>query len=105
MSDAARSNSASSNAVSSSATPAGPSMAAGQAPVQVVDAPLVYRRLLGYARPHLGMFSIGVLGMALFASTDAAIAYLVQRFLGGAFVEPDPRILWASPLGASGLCG
>jgi subfamily B ATP-binding cassette protein MsbA len=100
MSDAARSNSASSNAVSSSATPAGPSMAAGQAPVQVVDAPLVYRRLLGYARPHLGMFSIGVLGMALFASTDAAIAYLVQRFLGGAFVEPDPRILWAIPLGA-----
>ena len=100
MSDASRSNSASSDAASSNATPAGPSMAAGQAPVQVVDAPRVYRRLLGYARPHLGMFSIGVLGMALFASTDAAIAYLVQKFLGGAFVEPDPRILWAIPLGA-----
>jgi len=77
--------------------------AGAQAPVQVVDAPRVYKRLLSYARPHLGMFSIGVLGMALFASTDAAIAYLVQRFLGGAFVEPDPRILWAVPLGAIGL--
>lgn len=65
-----------------------------------VDASKVYRRLLGYARPHLGMFAIGVLGMATFASTDAALAYLVQRFLGGAFVEPDPRIVWAIPLGA-----
>jgi subfamily B ATP-binding cassette protein MsbA len=46
------------------------------------------------------MFLIGVAGMALFAATDAAIAYLVQRFLGGAFVEPDPRIIWAVPVGA-----
>ena len=65
-----------------------------------VDASKVYRRLLGYARPHLGMFAIGVLGMATFAATDAALAYLVQRFLGGAFVEPDPRIVWAVPIGA-----
>ena len=64
------------------------------------DAATVYRRLLGYARPHLGMFAIGVLGMATFASTDAALAYLVQRFLGGAFVDPDPRIVWAVPIGA-----
>ncbi len=71
-----------------------------QRPVEIVDAGQVYRRLLGYARPHLGMFLIGVAGMALFAATDAAIAYLVQRFLGGAFVEPDPRIIWAVPVGA-----
>lgn len=71
-----------------------------QRPVEIVDAGQVYRRLLGYARPHLGMFLIGVAGMALFAATDAAIAYLVQRFLGGAFVEPDPRITWAVPVGA-----
>ena len=68
-------------------------------PVQS-DAAAVYRRLLGYARPHLGMFAIGVLGMATFASTDAALAYLVQRFLGGAFVDPDPRIVWVVPIGA-----
>jgi subfamily B ATP-binding cassette protein MsbA len=71
-----------------------------QRPVEIADAAKVYRRLLGYARPHLGMFLIGVFGMALFAATDAAIAVLVQRFLGGAFVEPDPRIVWAIPLGA-----
>ncbi|MGA1375241.1 MAG: lipid A export permease/ATP-binding protein MsbA [Steroidobacteraceae bacterium] len=74
-----------------------------QRPVEIADSSKVYRRLLGYARPHLGMFLIGVLGMALFASTDAALAYLIQRFLGGAFVEPDPRIIWAIPLGAIAL--
>jgi subfamily B ATP-binding cassette protein MsbA len=69
--------------------------------VPVVEHPAqVYRRLLSYARPHLGMFMIGVLGMALFAATDSAMAYLVKVFLGGAFVERDPRIIWLVPLGA-----
>jgi len=69
-------------------------------PVQVADAGKVYRRLLGYARPHLRMFMVGVVGMALFAATDAALVLLVQKFLAGAFVQPDPRIVWAIPLGA-----
>ena len=72
-------------------------------PVDVEDAGKVYRRLLGYARPHLGMFMIGVVGMLLFAATDSALAFLVQKFLAGAFVEPDPRIIWAIPLGAVAL--
>ena len=70
------------------------------APIQVIDAGKVYRRLLGYARPHLRMFLIGVVGMVLFAATDALLVVLVQRFLAGAFVAPDPRIVWAIPLGA-----
>ena len=70
------------------------------APVHVIDAGKVYRRLLGYARPHLRMFMIGVVGMVLFAATDALLVVLVQKFLAGAFVAPDPRILWAIPLGA-----
>ncbi len=71
-----------------------------QAPVQIDDPGRVYRRLLGYARPHKGMFAIGVLGMALFAATDSALAYLVKVFLGGAFVDPDPAVLWMVPVGA-----
>ena len=71
-----------------------------QRPVTIDDPARVYRRLLGYARPHAGMFAIGVLGMALFAATDSALAYLVKFFLGGAFVEPDPRVVWMVPLGA-----
>ena len=66
----------------------------------VQDPGRVYRRLLGYARPHVGMFAIGVFGMALFAATDSAMAYLVQVFLNGAFADPDPRIVWIVPLGA-----
>ncbi len=59
----------------------------------------VYRRLLGYARPHLAMFAIGVLGMLMFAASDSAFALLVKYFLDGAFVTADPRVLWAVPLG------
>ncbi|HXC58957.1 MAG TPA: lipid A export permease/ATP-binding protein MsbA [Steroidobacteraceae bacterium] len=64
------------------------------------DVRLVYRRLLGYARPWRGLFLIGVLGMVLYASTEAGIAWFVDKFLKYAFVQPDPRAVWAVPLGA-----
>ena len=73
------------------------------APRDAADALQVYRRLLEYARPHLGMFLIGMLGMVIFAATDAALVWLVKVFLGGAFVRPNRVILWAVPLGAVGL--
>jgi ATP-binding cassette, subfamily B, bacterial MsbA len=64
------------------------------------DAPLaIYWRLLGYARPHWPMFLLGVFGMALFASVDTGIAWLVKRFLDGAFVEHDARTLVLVPAG------
>jgi len=66
----------------------------------VVDSTQVYRRLLGYARPHLGMFMLGVVGMALFAATDTAMAWFIQKFVKGTFVERDPEILWLIPIGA-----
>lgn len=75
-----------------------------QATPLVVENPgAVYRRLMSYARPHLGMFMIGVLGMAIFAATDSLLAYLVKVFLGGAFLEKDPRVLWIVPIGAVAL--
>lgn len=73
------------------------------AAIEPADASRVYRRLLVYARPHLGMFLIGMLGMAMFAATDASLAWLVKVFLGGAFVNPNPNILWVVPLGAVAL--
>ncbi len=69
----------------------------------VSDPRAVYRRLLRYVRPHLGTFMIGVVGMTLFASTDAALAWFVKYFFDGTFVKPDPRMLWTVPLGAVGL--
>jgi subfamily B ATP-binding cassette protein MsbA len=65
-----------------------------------VSAARTYRRLLGYARPHLGMFGIGVLGMILYAATDAGLTWFIKYFLQYSFVKPDPRVLWLVPVGA-----
>ncbi len=46
------------------------------------------------------MFSIGVVGMALFAASDASIAWLTQKFLYGAFVKADLKVLALVPLAA-----
>jgi subfamily B ATP-binding cassette protein MsbA len=59
----------------------------------------IYKRLLRYARPHAGVFAIGVCGMILFAATDASLAYLVKVFLNGAFIAKNPQILWMVPVG------
>jgi subfamily B ATP-binding cassette protein MsbA len=64
------------------------------------DAWIIYRRLLRYAKPYVGPFLIGVLGMIVFASTESAIAWFVQVFLRGAFVKQNPDILWLIPGGA-----
>ena len=75
-----------------SATPAAGPKAAG-------DSWSIYRRLLKYATPHLGVFLIGVLGASLFAASNVALAYLVQKFLHGAFVVKNPDVLWQVPVG------
>ena len=57
-----------------------------------------YKRLLTYLRPHKTMFGIGVLGMTIFAATDAGWAGFVKFFLDGTFVQKDPRMVWLVPL-------
>jgi subfamily B ATP-binding cassette protein MsbA len=59
----------------------------------------VYRRLLGYARPHAGMFSIGVLGMLLYALVTPITAWFVKRFLNAAFVAQNLQVLALVPVG------
>src|SRR5512139_1719529 len=62
-----------------------------------------YKRLLGYLRPHKAMFSVGVLGMTIFAATDAGWAAFVKFFLDGTFVEKDARMVWLVPVALIGL--
>jgi subfamily B ATP-binding cassette protein MsbA len=76
-------------------------------PPPVPSAANIYRRLLRYARPHRGMFMIGVLGMALFAATDGAFAFFVQKFIKGmseakfaSLTGEYPEIFLLIPLGA-----
>ena len=75
------------------------SAAAGAGPKPAGDSWPIYRRLLKYARPYLGVFLIGVLGAGLFAASNASLAYLVQKFLHGAFLVKDPAVLWEVPIG------
>jgi ATP-binding cassette, subfamily B, bacterial MsbA len=63
------------------------------------DSWAIYRRLIKYARPYLGVFLVGVLGAMLFAASNAALAYLVKKFLNGAFVVKNPAVLWEVPIG------
>src|SRR5215470_568217 len=70
------------------------------APLVPVNAGRVYRRLLGYARPHLGYFLLGIVGMALFAATGPGFAWLVQKFVDLGFIKKDPTVMWLVPLGA-----
>ena len=73
--------------------------AAGTGPKPAGDSWPIYRRLLKYARPYLGVFLIGVLGAGLFAASNASLAYLVQKFLHGAFLVKNPAVLWEVPIG------
>jgi subfamily B ATP-binding cassette protein MsbA len=62
------------------------------------DALATYRRLLRYLRPHLKVFMVGVLGMTIFAATDAGWAAFLKYFLDGTFVDKDPRMVWIVPV-------
>ncbi len=61
------------------------------------DAIAVYRRLLSYVRPHRRLFLIGVLGMVLFAMTDATFALFIKYFVRNTFVAPNKDAVWLVP--------
>jgi ATP-binding cassette, subfamily B, bacterial MsbA len=60
----------------------------------------IYRRLLSYARPHLGMFLIGVFGMVLFAATDGTFAFFVKEFMESTSFEGNRRTVLLIAVGA-----
>ena len=69
------------------------------AAVQAYSAAQVYRRLLRYARPHAGMFAIGILGMAMYAAVTPITAWFVKKFLNAAFVSQNMAVLRYVPAG------
>jgi ATP-binding cassette, subfamily B, bacterial MsbA len=73
------------------------------AAAQPVSAAQVYRRLLHYARPHAGMFAIGVLGMAMYAAVTPITAWFVKKFLNAAFVAQNMLVLRYVPGGVIAL--
>ncbi len=75
------------------------SAAAGAGAKPAADGWSIYRRLLKYAKPYTGVFLIGFLGAILFATSNAALVYLVKTFLNGAFINHNPKIQWEVPIG------
>jgi ATP-binding cassette, subfamily B, bacterial MsbA len=58
---------------------------------------VTYRRLLGYLKPHKGMFALGILGGAVYSASMAAFVELGKRF-GDWVSHPDPRMIFLIPV-------
>jgi subfamily B ATP-binding cassette protein MsbA len=70
---------------------------AGRRPPEPVSVSVTYRRLLGYLRPHKGMFALGILGGAVYSASTASFAWLSKRF-GDWVAHPDPRMIFLIPI-------
>ena len=62
------------------------------------DGAAVYRRLLQYVKPYWKMFLVAILGMVVFAATEAAFARIIQPLFDDGFVKKDPTVLQWIPL-------
>ena len=71
--------------------------AAGRRPPEPVSVSATYRRLLGYLKPHKGMFGLGILGGTVYSASTASFAWLAKRFGDGTFSHPDPRMVFLIP--------
>lgn len=67
------------------------------------DALQTYLRLLGYLRPHRGMFLLGMLGALLFSASMVSFAGFAKVFGDGTFESQDPRTIVWLPLALVGL--
>ena len=83
-----------------------PAVAASKEPTAgspPVDSVALYRRLLGFVRPHAWIFACAILGMVGVAMTEAALPALMKPMLDGTFVERDPWWITMIPVFLIGL--
>jgi len=62
-----------------------------------VSVSVTYRRLLGYLKPHKGMFALGILGGAVYSASMASFVELGKRF-GDWVSHPDRRMIFLIPV-------
>jgi len=62
-----------------------------------------YRRLLSHVKPYWRVLGGAVVAMAVYASTDAAFAWLMQPMLDGSFIHKDPDVIEWIPYGIIGV--
>ncbi|MDH5573610.1 MAG: ABC transporter transmembrane domain-containing protein, partial [Gammaproteobacteria bacterium] len=63
----------------------------------------VYRRLLQYVKAYWKMLLVAVLGMVVFAATEAGFARIIQPLFDDGFVKKDPTVLQWIPLVIIGI--
>ncbi len=63
----------------------------------------VYKRLLGYAWQYSSVFILAIIGMAVVASTEAGMAWIIKPMLDGSFVEKDPEVIRWLPFAFMGI--
>ncbi len=57
-----------------------------------------YRALLSLAFEHKAYFLVAVIGMIIFAASDAAFAYLMKPLMDDGFIDGDPTIIKLIPV-------
>lgn len=62
-----------------------------------------YRALLSLAFEHKSYFLLALIGMFIFAASDAAFAYLMKPMLDEGFIDRDPLIIKLIPLAIIGI--
>ena len=62
-----------------------------------------YRRLIGYLRPHRGVFALGLFGAVLFSASMVSFTAFAKVFGDGTFENRDPRTIYWLPLALIGL--
>ncbi|MBM0105144.1 lipid A export permease/ATP-binding protein MsbA [Steroidobacter sp. S1-65] len=79
-----------------------PSDRGSKAPIPA-DAWQTYKRLIGYVRPHRGMFLLGMLGAVVFSISMVSFTAFAKVFGDGTFENRDPRTIVWLPLALIGL--
>ncbi len=75
-----------------------------EASASTLQARAVYTRLLRYARPYIGMYLLGVLGMMMYAGTDLLTISFTKTYLQNSLaLERDRQILTWLPLWVLGI--
>lgn len=62
----------------------------------------LYRRLLGYVRPHWRSFALAILGYAIYAASSTALAEMMKRLIDG-IQNPDASFRLFLPLFVVGM--
>lgn len=59
---------------------------------------VTYKRLLGYVRPHIGIFILAVIGMIISAATETGFAALMKPLMDESFVAKDENMITTAPI-------